>query len=247
MALGQFVETVMARKGFLTGLHRLAKQMTRESERQRKASQRAHALHLREAASARKSEQQSCARAQKASVAELKRLEKEARELHEAAIAAEVEYRNLNLAEMEEELQGILVATLGVDDFVDLNTLCVRVVHPPFQPQDLTKLARPPLPIADLPMPVHVEPPAPRGLLSFLSKNQYEKAKAKAIAKHQEEMTCWQAEVGRNEGRRADEAAAYEERKHAQQTALKQEQDRYAAIAPKEKKKQTSGIERSTS
>jgi restriction system protein len=219
----------MARSGFLTSIHRLAKQVARENERQRKASQRAYAKALREAEAAQKRGQQAYARAQKASAADQKRLEKEARESHEAAMAAEVECRNLNLAEMEEELEGILVATLGVDDFVDLNTLRVGAMHPPFHRQDLMTPTRPPLPITDSPMPVHAELPAPRGLLSFLSKSGHEKAKEKALAKHHEETIRWQTEVARNEGLRAAEAAAYEERERARQGALKEEQDRYAA------------------
>lgn len=219
----------MARSGFLTSIHRLAKQVARENERQRKASQRAYASAQREAEAAQRRGQQAYARAQKASAADLKRLEKEARETHEAARAAEVECKNLNLAEMEEELAGILVATLGVDDFVDLNTLRVGAIHPPFHRQDLTTPSRPPLPIVDSSMPVYTELPPPRGLLSFLSKNKHEHATAKALAKHQEETIRWQAEVARNEGLRAAEAAAYEERERVRQATLKEEQDRYAA------------------
>jgi restriction system protein len=196
----------MARRGFLAGFHRISKQVARDNERQRKASQRAYAAALRESEAAQKRQQQAYARAEKASDSELKRLQKEAKESHEASMIAEVECRNLKLAAMAEELDGILEATMGVDDFVDLNTLRVDVVHPPFHRQDLLTPSRPPLPVVDQPKPEYVEPPTPRGLLSFLSKNQHEKAKVAAVAKHREEVIRWEAEMSRNEQRRTTAA-----------------------------------------
>jgi restriction system protein len=207
----------------------MAKEIARENERQRKASLRAYSAALREAEAARKREQQAYARAQKASAAELKRLEKEASESHEASMAAEVECRNLELAAIEEELEGILAATLGVDDFVDLNTLRVKAEHPPFHRQDLLKPSPPPLPIVDPPKPGYAEPPAPRGLLSFLSRNSHEKAKASALAKHQAELAHWHDEIARNEDLRVAEAAAYEERERTRMARLEEEEHRYAA------------------
>lgn len=207
----------------------MAKEIARENERQRKASLRAYAAALREAEAAEKRQQQAYVRAQKASAAEKKRLEKEAREFHEAAMAAEVECRNLKVAGMEEELEGILKATLGVDDFVDLNTLRVEADHPPFDRQDLFTPSRPPLPIVDSPKPEYVEPPAPRGLLSFFSKNHHEKAKATASKRHEDDLADWHSEIAENEQRRISEAAAYEERERARRTMLAQEESRYAA------------------
>lgn len=219
----------MARKGFLAGLHRISKQVARENERQHKASQRAYAAAVREAEAAEKRQQQAYTRALKASEAEKKRLEKEAREFHEASMAAEVECRNLKLAGMEEELESILEATIGVDDFVDLNNLRVEVEHPPFDRQDLLAPARPPLPIVDSPQPEYVEPPAPRGILSFLSKRHHEKAKAAAAKRHEEEIARWHSEIARNEQRRIAEAAAYEEREQERKANLAKEEARYAA------------------
>lgn len=207
----------------------MAVQLARENERQRKASQRAYAAALREAEAAEKRQKQAYARAQKASEAERKRLEKEARETHELSMAAEVECRNLKLAGIEEELEGILEATLGVDDFVDLNTLRVEAEHPPFHRQDLLTPSRPPLPIIDSPKPEYVEPAAPRGLLSFLSKNQHEKAKASAAAKHQDELAHWHSDNAKNEQRRIAEAVAYEERERTRTAMLAKEEARYAA------------------
>jgi len=205
----------------------LAKEIDRANRRQQKASQRAYAIAHREAESARKREKQAYARALKATAAELKRLEKEARECHLAAMAAEVECRNLGIAEMEEELQGILAATLDVDDHVDLNTLKVRAEHPPFPRPDLLKPSRPPLPIGDAPQPVYVEPPAPGRLLSFLTKKLHGKKVAASLVKHQKEMAKWQEDVQQNERLRAAEATAYEERDYIRRTTLAAEQACY--------------------
>lgn len=219
----------MARRGFLAGLHRVSKQIARENERQRKAYQRAYAAAVREAEAAEKRQQQAWARAQKASAAERKQLEKEARGLHEASMMAEVECRNLKLAGIEEELQSILEATLGVDDFVDLNSLRVEAEHPPFHRKDLLSPSRPPLPVADPPKPEYVEPSAPRGILSFLSKSQHEKAKAAAAKRHEDDLAQWHTEIARNEQRRLAEAAAYQERELDRRATLAQEEARYAA------------------
>lgn len=226
----------MAKRGFLAGLHRISKQAARERERQRKASQKAYAAAAKEveaavqaAEVAEKRQQQAIARAQKASATERKQLEKEIRELHEKSMTAEVERRNLQLQSMEEELETILQATIGVDDFVDLNTLRVEVEHPPFDRQDLLMPSRPPLPIIDSPKPELIEPPAPRGLLSFLSKSQYEKAKAVALTKHQADITRWHSEIANNEQLRIAEAGAYEERELERMAKLVQEEARYAA------------------
>lgn len=210
-------------------MQRFAKQAARERERQQLASQRAYAQALRGAEAARKREAQAFVRARKASAAEQKQWEKEAKQSHEAAMVAEVECKNLRLAGIEDDLQGILAATLGVDDFVDLNTLRVQVQHPPFGREDLRKASRPALPVIDAPAPGLVEPPAPRGLLSVLRKGAYEKAKMAAAKKHRQDMEHWQASLSKNAALRNAEAAAFEERERIRLAALAVEEARYVA------------------
>ena len=241
----------MARKGFLAELNRVAKQISKENKRQQSASQRAYAAALREAEAAQKREHQAYARAQQAakkraeqaythtlksharaekeSAAELKRLEKEAREIREKARAAEVECRNLRLASIEEDLESILKATLEVDDFVDLNSLRAQAEHQPFHRPDLLTPTCPPLPIVNSPRPKYTEPPAPQGLLGLLSKSKHEKAKASAAITHHEELLQWDIEVAQNEQRRSLEASAYEERERTRTVTLEVEQRRYSA------------------
>ena len=81
---------------------------------------------------ARKAESRAQAQLAKADAAHRKLREKEAQEAHVEAMLAEVEERNQQLAEVYEDIDTLLEATLSRDDYVDLNTLRVVVTHPPF-------------------------------------------------------------------------------------------------------------------
>jgi restriction system protein len=85
---------------------------------------------------------------------------------------AEVASRNAELAQSFEEIDGILAATLAVDDYVDLEALkIIRVEHQPFDP-GLYGIPNPPVPEPVYPLePVYREPPAPGGLLSAKKKH----------------------------------------------------------------------------
>lgn len=200
----------------------------RERERAQRDSQKAYAVAMREMEAARVREARDRVRAEKASTSQQLRLEKEARISHEAAMMAEAECLNLKLAEIEYELTGILDATLGVDDFVDLNTLRVCAEHPPFDRQDLKRSSRPPLPIIDAPMPQLADLPPPRGVMSIFRKKAHEKAKLKAAAQHEADMIQWRAILAGNEVLRQGEAASYNEREKARVAALQVEENRYA-------------------
>lgn len=220
---------IMARRGFLAELHRQAMRAARERERAQRASLKAYTAAIRVAEAAKRQETQARVRAHKAAASELKRLEKEAKLCHEAAMEAEVECMNLQIAEIEEDLAGILVATLGVDDFVDLNTLKVRAEHPEFDRTDLLKNSPPPLPVIDAPRPELREVAPPRGIMSIFRKGAYEKEKAGAVSKHESDLAQWELHLVENQARRAAENAAYEERERQRLTLLQAEKDRYAA------------------
>jgi restriction system protein len=220
-------------RGFFAELQRQAKQAARERERAQKESHRAYAAALREAEAAKKQDERARVQSQKASAAEQKRLEKEAKESHEAAMATEVECLNLKLAEIDEELTGILAATLGVDDFVDLETLRAKADHPEFDRPDLLADSRPPLPIIDPPAPALVEPQPLRGVMAILGKKGLEKKKLAAQARHEAEMIEWQMVVEQNQILRKNEATAYQQKENERLIALESEQARYAAECAK--------------
>ena len=216
-------------KGFFAELHRQAVRSARESEREHNASVRAYAAAVREAEAAQKRHEQALVRSQKASAAEQKRFEKEAKASHEEAMMAQVESLNSKLAEIDEELSGILAATLDVDDFVDLETFRAKVEHPPFDRPDLLASSRPQLPITDPPLPVFAEPPAPRGLMSLLGKNLHKKKITAAAAKYVLDRATWQRILDENVVMRANESSAYQQRERERLVALEREQIRDAS------------------
>jgi restriction system protein len=219
----------MARKGFLAVVHRELKRSARESERRQKASQRAYGAAEREAESAKKREVQAYAQAQKASAADQKRFEKEAKESHYSAMAAELERMNLELSEIAEELDGILAATLDVDDFLDLETLKAQAIHPPFLPASSLLKPRPPLPVEDPAAPTYVEPTTSKIYIHFFGKKKHKMKVAAARAKYEAESEAWRIAMAQAEARRIEEAALYQEREIQRLAALQAAQDSYAA------------------
>ena len=216
-------------RGFFAELQRQAVRTARENERAHKASVKSHVAALREYEAAQKRHEQARVRAQKASATEQKRLEKEAKEAHEDAMKAHVESLNSKLAEIDEEISGILAATLDVDDFVDLETFRLKVEHPPFDRPDLLPNSRPQLPIINPPAPILTEPPAPRGIMSFLGKKLHQKKVLAAAEKHKSDIIQWQITIEENVLKRESEAAAYQKREHDRLVTLEKEQNRYAA------------------
>jgi restriction system protein len=88
----------------------------------------------------RKAESRAQAQLAKTDAAQRKLREREAQEAHVEAMLAEVEEQNQRLAEIYEDIDTLLEATLSRDDHVDLNTLRVIATHPPFDRTDLEKL-----------------------------------------------------------------------------------------------------------
>ncbi|HLK13345.1 MAG TPA: hypothetical protein VKT78_00945 [Fimbriimonadaceae bacterium] len=160
----------------------------RALERQARARQKAALASVREAERAQKAYE----RAQAAEEKERKRLYLESRQ-------AEVEAMNAELAADVEALEGLLVATLDVDDYLDFETLKVEPELPVFQPGGLATAGDPPQ--LFLPMP-------PTGLTKFLpgAKEKHERS----IAEARESFEAASAEYTRREQER--EAALAEAR-----------------------------------
>ncbi|MCW2997041.1 MAG: hypothetical protein JWN65_590 [Solirubrobacterales bacterium] len=132
----------------------------------------------------------------RASAAEQKAAEREAKRLHEEARLAEAGSLNAQLAETFDELDSILSATLEVDDFVELEKLRVTVEHPPFVRTGLEVPTPPPVPISAPAEPVIVEPAAPKGLGGvFGGKKKHAEAVAAAQAAFAIAHQAWQAEA----------------------------------------------------
>lgn len=147
------------RRGFFAELQR-------EQERQRVMTDRAY----RAAAAEGKRKHRELLRAAAAQERDAKRRYTEAREL-------EVEDLNATLAHRLVELDGLLAATLEVDDHIDLRTLTTPWTEPTFDPGALAK----PEPEAVLELPA-----APTGMKSALpsSRKKHEVAVQAARAQH---------------------------------------------------------------
>lgn len=96
---------------------------------------------------------------------------------------------------MYDEIDGLLAATLGVDDYVDLEALKItRVQHPPFEPGPLATPAPLPSELVYPSQPVYQEPPAPTGLGgAFGGRKKHEEAVAQARADFDTSQQQWHA------------------------------------------------------
>ncbi|MCU1529453.1 MAG: hypothetical protein JWP75_3216 [Frondihabitans sp.] len=195
------------RRGFLAEIqhqNRLAQSRANQAARAQAAAraraQRAQAAQVRAtAAAARMSE------------AERKRADREAQAAYVESRLAEVQELNDDLAYANEEVDGLLKATLEVDDYVDLESLKKSVIHPPFPRPELQ--APRPLPeiiqISD--PPAFVEPEIPKGL--FGKKKRHEEIRLRAWTEYQQALQQWEAfrvAVPGRQAELADQHAALE-------------------------------------
>jgi len=166
----------MAQRGFFAALQHQSRVAAQQRERAERELYRKVAASVQQSERARKASERAQAQLSKAATSERKRFEKEALEAHVTAQEAQVAERNESLKQIYEEIDTLLATTLQVDDYVDLNSLRIDVVHPPFGRADLElpipkagKLANPIEPVLALPDP-------PSGLFSFFGKKKYEDA-----------------------------------------------------------------------
>jgi restriction system protein len=185
----------MARRGFFAEIqyqNQLAAKRQLQAERE---YARANAAAQRRLEQARRESERAAAQLARASVAEQKAAEREAKRLHQESRLAEVASLNAQLAETCDEIDSILSATMGVDDFVDLERLRIRAEHPPFGRADLEVPTPPPAPIPAPAEPVRVEPEAPKGLAGVFGGKKHNEAVAAASASFTVAHQAWQAAV----------------------------------------------------
>lgn len=134
------------------------------AQMQREAA-RAHAAQLRAQTSARREAERAAAAYRRAQAAD----EKERKRLYAESRAAEVAATNDELEADIAALQGLLAATLNVNDQIKFSALKKRPVIPAWQHAHLERPEPPPLPDAFRPAP-------PTGLSKVFSKTKYEQA-----------------------------------------------------------------------
>lgn len=206
------------RRGFIAELQYLSQQAEKQRRQQEAAASRARAAAQREAERASRAAERARAAAKAASAREHDRLEKEAARLHAESRAAEAASLNAALAQSQEEIDGMLAATLAVDDFVDLEALKItKVEHPLFDP-GLYGVPNPPVPApAYPPEPVYREPPAPGGLIGV--KKRHAELIALAQAEYARVHRAWHDQCS---GIHAAHVAAVGRREEAERMRLEQ-------------------------
>lgn len=170
----------MARR---SGFYAAWAQASREPQRQRQAQERAQARAIQ----AREQATRAAERARAANEREAKRLYAEAREEETTALEAE-------LASRTEALEGILKATLAVDDYIDLDTLKQHPAIPAFNPGQLGQPTPQPQRSA-----YNVAPQTFAQRLVPGAKERHEKALSEVQLRFERDTSAWEAfEVGRN-------------------------------------------------
>lgn len=183
----------MARRGFLAELLHQSQVAAREQERAQNTAVREHNAAVRRAEQAHRAAVSAQAQLARTTDAERKRWEKEALAAYVANKEAEVEERNLKLAEVYAEIDSLLATTLAMDDHVDLEMLRVVAKHPPFDRLDLEVPKPAPGPIPPPPQPMLVVPDPPKGLAWLFGRSKHAETVAKAQEAHEQSLAQWRA------------------------------------------------------
>lgn len=194
-------------RGLFAEIQHQRKLAERQRIREQNAAVKQHNAAVRAYEKAIEAERRAAARTERATGAAVKKLEKEAKVAHQEAMKAQAEERNAALAEMYDEIDSLLSATLAVDDYVDLESLRPRSVHPPFDRPDLSTPVAPPTPIVDPPEPVLREPEPVTGIFGKAKKQ----AEAVRVTKKQLEydLAEWRQKLDQNEVARRAQAEAH--------------------------------------
>ena len=153
-------------------------------------------------------------------------MEKEAQAAHVAAQIAEVESRNSALAQIYDEIDGILAATLDVDDYVDLETLRATVEHPPFDRPDLEIPLPPPRPLPEPAEPTLQTPEQPKGV--FGKKKKIAELESAARLAFESDHAAWLARMAELPALNQAEVDKHSAAESLRLDAVKVERDRYA-------------------
>ena len=187
------------KRGLLAELQHQSQVAQRKHQQQASAAYKANLAAAKRAEDAQRQYERAKLQYEKATVAEQKAMEREAKRLHEDAMLADVEQRNAELTSQYEQIDGILKATLDVDDYVDLQLLRKTAEHQPFTRSDLELPTPKRAPVGAPAEPTFVEPEgAPRGIGGmFGAKKKHAEAVAQARAEFDQRHQAWQAEMGR--------------------------------------------------
>ena len=176
-------------KSFLSSALKAAKAIERERVRQAKLATREYNAALKERERAAKARERELRKAKIAGERERKAHEKELKAAHIASQLAEVEGMNAQIHDVFDELEGLLQATIDVDDYVDLELLRKSEDSTPFDRPELEVALEKPL-SPQLPLePIYTDPPKPKGF--FGKKKKLALAKSQALEAYESEKANW--------------------------------------------------------
>lgn len=179
-------------RGILAELNRIAKKAAREAERKQRTAETERLSSIRRMQQAQKAEVRLAQQIAKASEKELKRLEKELKEAHIATRTALAEEKNAALGEIYDEVDTLLLATLDIDDFVDLEAMKVTAQHPPFDRAYLERPTAAPAKLSIPPKPTLELPPAPTGVFALFGKKRHENAVETVRSEYYKALERWE-------------------------------------------------------
>jgi len=218
----------MSRKrGFFAEIQHQARVAEQQRQRQAAAQNRQYAAAQRIAAAAQRADERSYAAALRMSAAEQKQAMVEAKRLHEESMKAQAELQTQEANNLQTEIANILLATVGVDDFVDLESLRVTVQHPPFPHPELLVAAPPPRPIEVPDEPVYQPAAPPSGMSKLFGRKKFEEQTATAQAQHATAHQQWQEHVNQIPGWQAQQADAWTQADRQRLTRLAAAQQSY--------------------
>lgn len=132
------------------------------------------------------------------------------------------------LAEIYDEIDSLLAATLEVDDYVDLATLRIAAEHPPFDRPDLEAPIPAPAPIPEPLEPTMAIPDPPRGLAGLFRKKRHAEAVAKSHEAHKQALAAWRTNVEQVQVQRQAALEAHRQAEAKRVASLDSERIRYA-------------------
>jgi restriction system protein len=222
---------VAKRRGFFAELNHQAQLAERRRQQQARAAYRAQVAAQREAEAAHRALERAQEAAARASAAEQKTAEREAVRLYAEQRQAEVAAKNAELRTIYADIDGLLAATLNVDDWVDLEEMRItHVDHPAFDPGALARAIPPPPPPQYAPQPVWHEPEAPRGLSGLLGgRKHHEEHVARARAQFEEHYRYWHHQATAMHGAYQAQVAHHQAEEQKRMAALDEARARYDA------------------
>lgn len=157
--------------------------------------------------------------------AEAKRRAAEEKTHHFWTRQCEVDALNAQLADCYATIDGILHATLSVDDYFDLKQLYREAIHPSFDSCKFEVPTPKPEPIQDVPEPVFRKPSS---LWALLGRRLYEKIIAKSWTAHEQAQSAWLASVEAIAEYRQELQAGFEQVESQRLAAFEKAKEDYA-------------------